>query len=184
MKTYDHPARKYWTETVPMAEAAGIDPWLCVRHLTGIFGSDKMYFKQEYTDHPDFKLPEDKAGFTFALTVLEKVPVFIGSKVYHVSPNQNDGTCGEWEVHGVDELGNISFTNNIIKVMAGKIGIYFTWTPPTASCAPKKRTFMLELDEEEIEHLIWLTGNIRAFKSGLMRKRLTELRNRYVNQIR
>lgn len=70
MKTQFDLWRKYCTETVPMAEAAGINPWECVKQPG--FG----YF----TEHPDFDCTPE--SYTFALAVLEKRPVFVGDKLY------------------------------------------------------------------------------------------------------
>lgn len=70
MKTQFDLWRKYCTETVPMAEAAGINPWECVKQPG--FG----YF----TEHPDFDCTPE--SYTFALAVLEGRPVFVGDRLY------------------------------------------------------------------------------------------------------
>ncbi len=94
----------YWGVIVPMAEAAGIDPWLCVKYNAPIY----------LENHPDFSGFPDY--YTFALTVLDKRPVFVGDKLWN---NSN----GRW-----DEIeGNGKYNMKL-----------YTWTPPT-----KKRTFML-----------------------------------------
>ena len=70
MKTYEQLMKHYWGVIVPMAEAAGINPWDCVRypHDCGFVG------------HPKFNLDIDK--YTFALTVLEGRPVWEGDEIY------------------------------------------------------------------------------------------------------
>lgn len=108
MKTYDRPSRRYWGETVPMARAAGIDPWLCVKHRG-------MVCKE----HPAFT--SEPEAYTFAPTVLEGKPVFIGDKLWSKFQNRQ---------YVMDDKF-VSDPQN------------WTWTPPTASCTPKKRTFML-----------------------------------------
>lgn len=105
MKTYEQLMKHYWGVIVPMAEAAGIDPWKCVR----IYGAQSA-------QHPSFTARSDH--YTFALTVLEGKPVFVGDKLY----------CK----NGGDPY-----------VMSNNFGPHTdwynaTWTPPT-----KKRTFIL-----------------------------------------
>lgn len=117
MKTYDHPARKYWTETVPMAEAAGINPWECVRHDNDV----------QTGDHPRFMLtPYER--YTFALTVLEKRPVFVGDKLYA-------NNCSEpLTIKGLSKIRGNLFVGECMNYDIRLL----SWTPPT-----KKRTFML-----------------------------------------
>lgn len=71
MKTQFDLWRKYCTETVPMAEAAGIPPWECVRTKTGYV----------FHNHPQFN-NNDPENYTFALAVLEGRPVFVGDRLY------------------------------------------------------------------------------------------------------
>ena len=106
MKTYEQLMTHYWGVIVPMAEAAGIDPWECVR-LHGYTGGTHP----EFTHNPDY--------YTFALTVLEKRPVFVGDRLYGKNLP-------------ITVLANEHFN----------LGDY-TWTPPTPKVTPKKRTFML-----------------------------------------
>lgn len=87
MKTQYDLYHKYITETVPMAEAAGINPWECVR-------TNGVIFK----DHPKFIL--EQQGYTFALTVLDETPVFPGDKLY----GKSDGFCTEASVLEIDKL--------------------------------------------------------------------------------
>lgn len=115
MKTYEQLMAYYWGVIVPMAEAAGIDPWLCVR-------TDGVIFK----DHPKFILKYQE--YTFAITVLEGKPVFIGDKLYSVITGQG---------YTVSDLSTSCMMKN------------YTWTPPT-----KKRTFIVELDESQINRII------------------------------
>lgn len=102
MKTYEQLMKHYWGKIVPMAEAAGINPWECVKDTLT---------KEIFNDHPVFTLNSNR--YTFALTVLEEEPVFVGDKLY--------------------------FRENRITVQDdGHPFMECTWTPPT-----KKRTFML-----------------------------------------
>lgn len=81
MKTYEQLMKHYWGVIVPMAEAAGVKPWECVRHVN----------EDEFTDHPKF---EGKPwNYTFALTVLEQRPLFKGDTVYW----KIDGELFIWE---------------------------------------------------------------------------------------
>ena len=115
MKTYEQLMKHYWGNIVPMAEADGIKPWECVRSTV----SPNL----RYTDHPKFDDPRDGA-YTFALTVLDGKPVFVGDRY--------------WLKH-VQEWVHAELNDNISESSC-------SWTPPT-----KKRTFMLELTEEEIK---------------------------------
>lgn len=106
MKTYEQLMTHYWGVIVPMAQAAGIYPWECVR-LHGQSGGT----------HPEFT--HSPGCYTFALTVLEKRPVFVGDRLYGKNLP-------------ITVLANEHFN----------LGDY-TWTPPTPKVTPKKRTFML-----------------------------------------
>ena len=110
MKTYEQLMTHYWGVIVPMAEAAGIYPWLCVTAFKGDI----------FDDHPLFNC--DPGCYTFALTVLEKRPLFKDDSVYW----KEDGKLFIWE------RGEISDYSKCL-----------TWTPPTPKVTPKKRTFML-----------------------------------------
>lgn len=107
----------YITVIVPMAEAAGINPWKCVR-----------YCDMPLDHHPIFNGTNDK--YTFALTVLEGKPVFVGSLLW------NNVYGYAMEVTGfADEIIAYKCTN----IELGRVELNIcTWTPPT-----KKRTFML-----------------------------------------
>lgn len=121
MKTQFDLWRKYCTETVPMAEAAGVDPWLCVRYEGRIHD----------LGHPTFLgLPEN---YTFALTVLEKRPVFVGDKVFSNNCTKPLTIKGLSKQYGYLSVGEC--TNYHIDILS--------WTPPTSKVTPKKRTFML-----------------------------------------
>ena len=110
MKTQDELLEHYWSVIVPMARDHVIKPWECVRHVN----------EDKFTDHPKF---EGKPwNYTFALTVLEGKPVFVGDKLYHKGTEFIVVDCNEKQ----------SFAD-------------CTWTPPT-----KKRTFVLELTEQEL----------------------------------
>lgn len=109
MKTYEQLMTHYWGVIVPMAEAAGINPWECVKYKT---------YLNHFTRHPEFALFEPST-ITFALTVLEKRPVFVGDRLYGKNLP-------------ITVLANEHFN----------LGDY-TWTPPTPKVTPKKRTFML-----------------------------------------
>ena len=77
MKTYEQLMKHYWGIIVPMAEAAGINPWECVRHVN----------EDKFTDHPKF---EGKPwNYIFALTVLEGKPVFVGDSIYYKEDGSN-----------------------------------------------------------------------------------------------
>ena len=102
-KTYEELMTQYWGKIVPMAQAAGIKPWECVRHVN----------EDKFTDHPHFK--GKQWHYTFAITILEGKPVFVGDKLYYKDTEFIVADCSEKQ----------SFSN-------------VTWTPPA-----KKRTFML-----------------------------------------
>lgn len=110
--------KHYWGVIVPMAEAAGIDPWECVR-LHGQSGGT----------HPEFT--HSPCYYTFALTVLEKRPVFVGDRLYGKNLP-------------ITVLANEHFN----------LGDY-TWTPPTPKVTPKKRRIVLEeISMEECRRLL------------------------------
>ncbi len=69
MKTYEQLMKHYWGVIVPMAEAAGIDPWECVR----IYGAQSAA-------HPSFSTYP--YNYTFAITIIEERAVFVGDEVY------------------------------------------------------------------------------------------------------
>ena len=94
-----------------MARDHVIKPWECVRYRNE---------QATYNTHPKFKC--NYAEYTFALTVLEGKPVFVGDKLYHKGTEFIVVDCNEKQ----------SFAD-------------CTWTPPT-----KKRTFVLELTEQEL----------------------------------
>lgn len=94
MKTQQELQLHYWGPLYDMVKeynakhGCDVKPWECVVHLSLIFGSGKVYHKQEFTEHPDFELPLDKSGYTFALTILyddkrkEHRPVFVGDTLF------------------------------------------------------------------------------------------------------
>lgn len=109
--------RKYITETVPMAEAAGINPWKCVKDTaTG----------ESFNKHPEFTLNANR--YTFALTVLERKPVFVGDKVFSNNCTKPLIVKGLSKQYGYLSVGECA--DYAISILS--------WTPPT-----KKRTFML-----------------------------------------
>lgn len=69
MKTYEQLMTHYWGKIAPMAEAAGIKPWECVR-----------YCDMPLDHHAIFNGTHDR--YTFALTVLDGKPVFNDSEIY------------------------------------------------------------------------------------------------------
>jgi len=80
-KTYEDLMTHYWGKIVPMAQAAGIKPWECVRHDNDV----------QTGDHPKFILkPCDR--YTFALAILEGKPVFVGYEIYSKSGEKFDWT--------------------------------------------------------------------------------------------
>ncbi len=123
MKTYEQLMTHYWGVIVPMAESEGINPWECVRYHKLVM----------FTDHPDFK-DGNYDGFEFALTVLEKTPLFKGDTVYSNAP-------GSPVKMFINET-TVTYCNPV----------QWKITPPT-----KKRTFAVELTESELEKLIYCT---------------------------
>jgi hypothetical protein len=123
MKTYEQLMTHYWGVIVPMAQAAGIDPWECVR-LHGQSGGT----------HPEFT--HSPGCYTFALTILPDEtgrgkPVFVGDVAYgNQLGHEYTATADGWKL--VDHYPLLPFLDADL-----------TWTPPTACCTPKKRTFML-----------------------------------------
>lgn len=126
MKTYEQLMTHYWGVIVPMAEAAGIYPWLCVTAFKGDI----------FDDHPLFNC--DPGCYTFALTILQDEtgrgkPVFVGDKLYA-------NNCAEpLTIKGLSTIRGNLFVG---ECMNYDIGI-LSWTPPTPKVTPKKRTFML-----------------------------------------
>ena len=114
-KTYEEIMQHYWGKIVPMAQDAGIDPWECVR----ICGTDRQ-------NHPSFDFSTE--DYTFALTILEGKPVFVGDKLYANNCTQPLTIKGNSEQSGYLSVGDC--TNYDISILS--------WTPPI-----KKRTFML-----------------------------------------
>jgi len=110
MKTYEKLMQHYWGVIVPMANASGIEPWVCVR-----------YNGEQATTQSHPHLKQIDGEYTFAITVLEGKPVFIGDKLYYKDTEFIVADCSEKQ----------SFSN-------------CTWTPPPPT---KKRTFMLNGQE-------------------------------------
>ena len=128
-KTYEEIMQHYWGKIVPMAQDAGIDPWECVR----ICGTDRQ-------NHPSFDFSTE--DYTFALTILEGKPVFVGDKLYANNCTQPLTIKGNSEQSGYLSVGDC--TNYDISILS--------WTPPI-----KKRTFMLgdeEFSDDEISYII------------------------------
>lgn len=69
MKTYEQLMQHYWGVIVPMAEAAGINSWECVK-----------YRGEKTCGHPNFTL--HRHLYTFAVAALEGKPVFVGDKLW------------------------------------------------------------------------------------------------------
>lgn len=115
MKTYEEVMTHYWGKLVPMAQAAGVDPWKCVR-----------YHKQTLDGHPIFNNPTDE--YSFALTILEGKPVFVGDKLYANNCTEPLTIKGLSKQYGYLSVGEC--TNYQIDILS--------WTPPT-----QNRTFML-----------------------------------------
>lgn len=124
MKTYEQLMTHYWGVIVPMAEAAGIYPWLCVTAFKGDI----------FDDHPLFNC--DPGCYTFALTILPDEtgrgkPVFVGDVAYgNQLGHEYTATADGWKL--VDDYPLLPFLDADL-----------TWTPPTPKVTPKKRTFML-----------------------------------------
>lgn len=115
MKTQDELKKHYRDVIIPMVAKYNYDhgtdvkPWECVKHDGDTVSS---------VGHPTFGL--DFGSYTFALTILEGRPVFVGDKVhYKVSGDQFD--WDNWNDADILEMDE-----------------FCTFTPP-----PKKRTFML-----------------------------------------
>lgn len=86
--------------------------------------------------HPRFILkPYER--YTFALTVLEGKPVFDDHIIYSRFSGNKFNASEVFEKDLKDE--------------------YFTWIPPT-----KKRTFMLELDEDEVKAMVYVPLSVQA----------------------
>ena len=114
-KTYEEIMQHYWGKIVPMAQDAGIDPWECVR-----------VNDHKFKGHPDFDCNPEL--YTFAITILEGKPVFVGDRLYANNCTQPLMIKGNSEQSGYLSVGNC--TNYDISILS--------WTPPI-----KKRTFML-----------------------------------------
>lgn len=114
MKTQDELKAHYRDVIIPMVAKYNFDhgtdvkPWKCVKTC------GRCYFRE----HPNFNhVPED---YTFALTILEGKPVFVGDKIYSKS-----GETFDWD------------DKDYYRQITHPIGVW-TWTPP-----PKKRMFVL-----------------------------------------
>lgn len=153
MKTYEQLMTHYWGVIVPMAEAAGIYPWLCVTAFKGDI----------FDDHPLFNC--DPGCYTFALTILPDEtgrgkPVFVGDKLYA-------NNCAEpLTIKGLSTIRGNLFVG---ECMNYDIGI-LSWTPPTPKVTPKKRTFMLELDEDEVKSMVYVPLSVQAKLIKLLEK--------------
>jgi len=121
-KTYEELMTHYWGKIVPMAQAAGIKPWECVRSTVSC--------NLRYADHPKFDDPRNNA-YTFAISILEGKPVFVGDRLY-----SNGGEYCHVEEASINlsSIGRVS--------LACVNWDNWTWTPPA-----KKRTFMLNGQE-------------------------------------
>lgn len=122
-KTYEELMQHYWGVIVPMAKAAGINPHGCVKHDSEVWTAT----------HPRFTLtPYER--YTFAITILEGKPVFVGDKLWGKN-------IGKW-ITVPGGLDTIYYSESIV-----------SWAPPT-----KKRTFTVELLEEERNFLMHMTS--------------------------
>ena len=111
MKTQDELKKHYRDVIIPMVAKYNFDhgtdvkPWECV-----------LVNKSKLSKHPDFLYnPEN---YTFAITILEGKPVFVGDKIYGKNVGKH---------MTVDKYDASNITEDCC-----------TWTPP-----PKKLTFML-----------------------------------------
>lgn len=125
MKTYEQLMQHYWGVIVPMAEAAGINPWECVRYRYGTLKT-----------HPEFK--SESNCYTFSLTVLEKRPVFVGDKLY-----DKEAYYELLTVEGINENNTLIATDSTGRKIDEWVTWYedASWNPPAPPT--KKRTFML-----------------------------------------
>jgi len=140
-KTYEQLMKHYWGIIVPMAQAAGIKPWECVR----IYGTDRQ-------NHPSFDFSTE--DYTFALAILEGKPVFVGDKLWSLLTDS-------WYV--VSALSVACLMKN------------YTWTPQA-----KKRTFMLNMTEDEVIDTLDLLSCFRSKLPaiGSVIDKLTEARDK------
>lgn len=119
-KTYEELMMHYWGKIVPMAQAAGVNPWECVRSTVSC--------NLRYTGHPKFFDDPRNNAYTFAIVILEGKPVFVGSVLY-----ANNCTA-PLTIKGASTIrGNIFVGEG----MNYDVSI-LSWTQPS-----KKRTFML-----------------------------------------
>lgn len=106
---------------------------------------------QVFYEHPKFDA-KNKDAYKFAIAILDGQPVWIGDKVYHSTLGHAVTINQDHAVYGLKNA---------------------TWTPPT-----KKRTFMLQLDNYELELLeIWVKGWAGTTAENL-RNKLTAARDK------
>ena len=101
--TYEQLMTQYWGAVVPMAKRFGVDPWTCVkiRRLEPQGGED---LKLSLRDHPSFT---ENVQYEFALSVLEKRPVFSGDLLC----DSADTTSPPWRCEGCELDGLLRFNN-------------------------------------------------------------------------
>lgn len=121
MKTTAELKAHYRDVIIPMVAQYNFDhgtdvkTWECVR----VKGNNEVFL-----NHPTFTLPPK--DYTFALTILEARPVFVGDVLYHKGNMEGNFTVTP---DGI-AVGYCNYDMDCFE--------YLTWTPPE-----KKRTFML-----------------------------------------
>ena len=113
-------------------------PCMCVRWKWK--GSDKWFYFDPFTRHPNLNKFNINQDVDFAVVVLEGKPVFVGDRIYAKSPNS--GMCGGGIIIIDNDGIRIEFENKTsfhIEIFSNApIDQYFTWQPSTP-----KRTFTL-----------------------------------------
>ena len=158
MKTQDELKAHYRDVIIPMVAKYNFDhgtdvkPWECVRICEIL----------EHVKHPEFN---GGYAYTFAQTILEGKPVFVGDVVY--------------------------YKKDMAKIIVGEAGIIFnpdnwTWTPQ-----PKKRTFMLSgvelpcpVKNAETPHWICIEGKTTYFWNSKEAKQVGDAINNTLTEAR
>jgi hypothetical protein len=111
-------------------------PWVGVRWKWK--GSDKWFYFDPLTGHPNLNKFNINQDVDFAVAVLEGKPVFVGDRIYAKRPNS--GMCGGGIIIIDDDGIRIEFENktsfHIDIFRNAPIDQYFTCEPPI-----QKRTF-------------------------------------------
>lgn len=121
MKTQDELKAHYRDVIIPMVAKYNFDhgtdvkPWECV-----------LVNKSKLSKHPDFLYSPE--NYTFAITILEGKPVFVGDQVYA------NNCTKPLKIHGLSEQSGYLFVGGCAHYAISIL----SWTPPI-----KKRTFML-----------------------------------------